>query len=584
MISRPQTSRELYLRLLTYVRPHWRVLALSLFATALTAATEPMFPALMKPMLDQGFNAAEGNNLIYIPLAIVGIFVLRGVLGYLSSYGMSWVSNRVITDLRAAMFARLVTLPANYFQSQSSSVPMTKISYDVNGVASAATSAITVLIRDSLVVVGLLGWLLYLNWKLTMVCFVLIPVIGLVIRAFSGRLRAMSRATQAGTAAMTQSLQESIQCHKVVKVFGGEEQETQRFNRANNDLRGYGMRQAIAAAASVPITQFFASLAVAVVVYSALQQSANNETTVGSFVSFITAMLMLLSPMKHLADVNAPLQRGLAAAESIFQLLDEPAEPESGTIELPHVDGNLDFEQLGFTYPGAERAALANINLSVRHGETIALVGPSGSGKTTFANLLPRFYNPGSGRILIDGHDTQTLTLASVRRNIALVSQDVQLFNDTVAANIAYGTMRDASMTQIEAAADAAHALEFIRALPDGFETMIGENGTRLSGGQRQRLAIARALLKDAPILILDEATSALDNESERQVQAALETLMQNRTTIVIAHRLSTIEKADRIVVLQHGHIAEIGSHRELLQHDGIYAQLYKLQFAEIDE
>lgn len=583
MTSRPQNSRELYLRLLTYVRPHWRVLALSLLATALTAATEPMFPALMKPMLDQGFNATGGDTLIYIPLAIIGIFLLRGILGYLSSYGMSWLSNRVITDLRSEMFKRLVTLPASYFQNQSSSVPMTKISYDVNGVASAATSAITVLIRDSLVVVGLLGWLLYLNWKLTLVCFVLIPVIALVIRAFSGRLRAMSRATQVGTAAMTQSLQESIQCHKVVKVFGGEEQETQRFNRANNDLRGYGMRQAIAAAASVPITQFFASLAVAVVVYSALQQSANNETTVGSFVSFITAMLMLLSPMKHLADVNAPLQRGLAAAESIFQLLDEPAEPESGSTELPHAEGNLDFEKLSFTYVGAERAALSNINLSVRRGETIALVGPSGSGKTTFANLLPRFYNPGSGRILIDGHDTQTLTLSSLRRNIALVSQDVQLFNDTVAANIAYGTMRNASMAQIEAAADAAHALEFILALPEGFDTLIGENGTRLSGGQRQRLAIARALLKDAPILILDEATSALDNESERQVQAALETLMQNRTTIVIAHRLSTIEKADRIVVLQHGHIAEIGNHRELLQHDGIYAQLYKLQFAETD-
>lgn len=583
MTSRPQNSRELYLRLLTYVRPHWRVLALSLLATALTAATEPMFPALMKPMLDQGFNATSGDSLIYIPLAIIGIFLLRGILGYLSSYGMSWLSNRVITDLRSEMFKRLVTLPASYFQNQSSSVPMTKISYDVNGVASAATSAITVLIRDSLVVVGLLGWLLYLNWKLTLVCFVLIPVIALVIRAFSGRLRAMSRATQIGTAAMTQSLQESIQCHKVVKVFGGEEQETQRFNRANNDLRGYGMRQAIAAAASVPITQFFASLAVAVVVYSALQQSANNETTVGSFVSFITAMLMLLSPMKHLADVNAPLQRGLAAAESIFQLLDEPAEPESGTTELPHAEGNLDFEQLSFTYVGAERAALSNINLSVRRGETVALVGPSGSGKTTFANLLPRFYNPGSGRILIDGHDTQTLTLGSLRRNIALVSQDVQLFNDTVAANIAYGTMRNASMAQIEAAADAAHALEFILALPEGFDTLVGENGTRLSGGQRQRLAIARALLKDAPILILDEATSALDNESERQVQAALETLMQNRTTIVIAHRLSTIEKADRIVVLQHGHIAEIGNHRELLQHDGIYAQLYKLQFAETD-
>lgn len=583
MTNPSPNSRELYLRLLSYVRPYWRVLALALLATAATAATEPLFPALMQPMIDQGFDhATTGDNLILIPLAIVGIFVLRGVLGYLSSYGMSWVSNRVITDLRSEMFERLVTLPASYFQSQSSSVPMTKISYDVNGVASAATGAITVLIRDSLVVVGLLGWLLYLNWQLTMVCFILIPVIGLVIRAFSARLRAMSRATQIGTAAMTQSLQESIQCHKVVKVFGGEAQETQRFNKANNDLRGYAMRQAIAAAAATPLTQFCASLAVAVVVYSALQQSANHTTTVGSFVSFITAMLMLLSPMKHLADVNAPLQRGLAAAESIFQLLDEAVEPDDGKIALPHVEGRIAFEQLGFSYPKAERAALVDLNLAVRRGETIALVGPSGSGKTTLANLLPRFYNPSCGRILIDGHDAQTLTLASLRRNIALVSQDVQLFNDTVAANIAYGTMRHAPRVQIEAAADAAHALDFIRALPEGFDTLIGENGTRLSGGQRQRLAIARALLKDAPILILDEATSALDNESERQVQAALETLMQNRTTIVIAHRLSTIEKADRIVVLQHGHIAEVGSHRELLQHDGIYAQLYKLQFAEV--
>lgn len=582
MIQSSSNSRALYLRLLSYVRPYWRVLSLSLLATAATAATEPLFPALMQPMLDHGFDSASGNeNRLLIPLAIIGIFLVRGVLGYCSSYGMSRVANRVITDLRSEMFARLVTLPASYFQSQSSSVPMTKISYDVNGVASAATSAITVLIRDSLVVVGLLAWLLYLNWRLTLVCFVLIPVIALSIRVFSARLRAMSRATQVGTALMTQSLQESIQCHKVVKVFGGEMQETQRFNKVNNDLRGYGMRQAIAAAASVPITQLCASLAVAVVVYLALQQSANHETTVGSFVSFITAMLMLLSPMKHLADVSAPLQRGLAAAESVFQLLDEAAEPDEGKTVLPHVEGRIVFDGLGFTYPKAERAALTNIDLAVRRGETIALVGPSGSGKTTLANLLPRFYNPTQGRILIDGHDAQTLSLACLRRHIALVSQDVQLFNDSVRANIAYGAMRDASRSQIEAAAEAAHALDFIRALPEGFDTLIGENGTRLSGGQRQRLAIARALLKNAPILILDEATSALDNESERQVQAALETLMQNRTTIVIAHRLSTVEKAGRIVVLQHGHIAEVGNHRELLQHDGIYAQLYKLQFAE---
>ncbi|MES2771417.1 MAG: lipid A export permease/ATP-binding protein MsbA [Pseudomonadota bacterium] len=574
-------SRALYWRLLSYVRPYWRVLTLALLATAATAATEPLFPALMQPMLDEGFKAGNSDRLWLIPLSIIGIFIARGVLSYLSSYGMSWVSNRVITDLRSAMFARLIHLPASYFQSHASSVPMTKIAYDVNGVASAATGAITVLIRDSLVLVGLLSWLLYLNWRLTLVCFVLIPVIVLVIRVFSTRLRAMSRATQIGTAAMTEALQESVQCHKVVKVFGGEAQEMQRFNQTNNNLRAYAMRQGIAAAASVPITQLCASFAVAVVVYSALQQAAANEVTVGSFVSFITAMLMLLAPMKHLADVNAPLQRGLAAAESIFQLLDEPIEPEHGDVVLSPIHGELAFDALSFSYPKAERPTLKQISFSIQRGETVALVGASGSGKTTLANLVPRFYNPDSGRILIDGHDAQTLSLASLRRNIALVSQDVQLFNDTVAANIAYGAMRTASLPEIEAAAQAAHALDFIRALPEGFATRVGENGMRLSGGQRQRIAIARALLKNAPILILDEATSALDNESERQVQAALDALMQNRTTLVIAHRLSTVEQADRIVVLQQGRVVEIGSHAQLLAQAGAYAQLYRYQFAE---
>jgi subfamily B ATP-binding cassette protein MsbA len=341
------------------------------------------------------------------------------------------------------------------------------------------------------------------------------------------------------------------------------------------------MRQAIAAAAVAPITQIFASVGLAIVVYVAMQQSAGNETTIGGFVSFITAMLLLLAPLKHLADINAPLQRGLAAAESVFRMLDEAAEVDAGTEQLGRARGEIEFAGVGLRYAGAEREALAAIDLRIRPGETVALVGPSGGGKTSLVNLVPRFYHAGSGRIRIDGHDIETLTLGSLRANIAHVGQDVFLFDDTVAANIAYGGKRDASRSEIEAAARAAHALEFIAAMPQGFDTVIGENGSRLSGGQRQRIAIARAILKDAPILILDEATSALDSESERAVQEALETLMTGRTTLVIAHRLSTVEHADRIVVLAHGRIVEIGSHAELLASGGLYASLYRLQFAE---
>ena len=576
-----QESRDLYLRLLGHVRPHWKGFALTLAATALAAATEPLFPALMKPLLDKGFGQGDQGWLAWLPLAIVGIFVLRGVAGFFASYGMSWVSNRVITDLRQLMFERLMRLPTSYFDAHASSVPATRIAYDVNGVAAAATSTLTVLIRDTLSVIGLVGWLLYLNWKLTLISLAVIPLTALVVRAFSTRLRKLSLAAQEGMAQMNGVLHESVRGQKVVKIFGGEAHATARFSRVNNALRGYGMRQAIAAAAVAPITQIFASVGLAIVVYVALQQSASNETTIGGFVSFITAMLLLLAPLKHLADINAPLQRGLAAAESVFRLLDEAAEVDTGTTALDRARGEIEFAAVGLRYAGTERDALTAIDLQIRPGETVALVGPSGGGKTSLVNLVPRFYHAGSGRIRIDGHDIETLTLGSLRANIAHVGQDVFLFDDTVAANIAYGGKRDASRSEIEAAARAAHALEFIEGMPQGFDTVIGENGARLSGGQRQRIAIARAILKNAPILILDEATSALDSESERAVQEALETLMTGRTTLVIAHRLSTVEHADRIVVLSHGRIAEIGNHAALLAAGGLYASLYRLQFAE---
>ncbi|MDA0190296.1 MAG: lipid A export permease/ATP-binding protein MsbA [Proteobacteria bacterium] len=581
-MTSPTSSRALYFRLLRYVRPYWKAIALSLFATAVLAATEPLFPALLKPLLDKGFTPGGGfEQPLLIPLGIVGVFVVRGVFNYFSSYGFSWVANRVVTDIREEMYARLVRLPSAYFQKHASSVPLTKIAYDVNGVASAATSVVVTVLKDGLAVLGLLVWLLWLNWQLTLICFALIPAIAWVMRTFSGRLRRASRGAQISTANMVEVLQETAHCARVIKVFGGEAQEAARFARTNNDVRGQNMRQAVAAAATSPIVHVFASVAVAVVVYVALVQSASGQTTVGSFVSFITALLMLLSPLRHLADVNAPLQRGLAAAESVFQLLDEAPETDPGTLDIGRAQGRIEFRDVGFRYPGAERDALSGIDLDIAPGQTVALVGQSGGGKSTLAALLPRFHTIGTGSLRLDGHELQALTLRSLRRNIAYVSQDVLLFNDTVAANIAYGDMAGAPRADIEAAAAAANALEFIRALPDGFDTVIGENGSRLSGGQRQRLAIARAILKDAPILILDEATSALDNESERLVQDALENLMHHRTTLVIAHRLSTIENADRIVVLAHGRIVESGDHATLMAHNGTYAQLYRLQFSE---
>ncbi|MCK9284819.1 MAG: lipid A export permease/ATP-binding protein MsbA [Rhodocyclaceae bacterium] len=572
------TSRQLYLRLLGYVKPYWRMFVFALLMMALSAATEPLFPALMKPLLDGRFGGESALSGWQMGLAIVGIFLFRGFLGFVADYALSWVSNKVVLDLRNAMFATLVRLPVRFVDNQSSGALISRVAYDVTGVTGAAVGVLTTLVKDSLAVIGLLSWLLWLDWQLTLIALAMIPLIALAVRGFSGRLRESSRAVQKAMGQIMWVLQETIEAHKVVKIFGGQDYEKARFNRASNEQRSYAMRQTIAAAALGPIVQSFAAVALAVIIAVALRDSAGRGATVGSFVSFITATLMLLAPLKRLTDINAPLQRGLAAAESVFSLIDQPLEEDAGTIDLGRARGEVAFDHLGFSYPEAQRRALDDIHLTIRPGETVALVGASGSGKTTLANLLPRFHHADMGRILVDGYDIEHLTLKSLRANIALVSQDVVLFNDTVAANIAYGILASVSRDDVLAAARTAHATEFIEAMPEGFDTLIGENGVKLSGGQRQRLAIARAVLKNAPILILDEATSALDTESERHVQAALEELMKNRTTLIVAHRLSTIEHADRIVVLEHGRIVEIGNHAELLAREGAYANFYRMQ------
>ncbi|MGV0954078.1 MAG: lipid A export permease/ATP-binding protein MsbA [Fluviibacter sp.] len=569
---------KLYKRLLVYARPYYKALALGSALAALSAATEPLLPALMKPMLDDGFKFGEGSPLIWLPFAVVGIFFLRGALGFASTYIMAWMQNKIVYQIRVDMFAHLVRLPNSYFQKHPSAKTINRITQDVNGVTSASTTVLTTIIKDGVTVIGLFGWLLYLNWQLMLIAVTVVPVLMVSVRKLSKRLRRLMHAEHENMVMMTTAIQEAISNQKVIKIYGGESQEVSRFDQVANYLRGILMRGTISSALGTPITQLSSALAVAIIIAVAMVQSAEGMTTIGGFASFITATLMMNAPLKRLADLNAPVQRGLAAAEHIFALLDEAPERDTGSVTLAQVRGDIVFNKVSYRYPEAERDALTDIDLVVRPGERIALVGPSGSGKSTFASLLPNFLHATGGEIRIDGHAIDSIRLSSLRQQMALVTQEVLLFNDTIANNIAFGATRQLSLEEIRHAAKAAHALEFIEALPNGFETLVGEGGMRLSGGQRQRIAIARAVLKNAPILILDEATSALDNESERYVQAALDELMVGRTSFVIAHRLSTIENADRIVVLKEGRIAEIGSHTELLARNGIYAYLHQVQ------
>jgi len=573
------TGLTLYRRLLQYVRPYWWAFGIAVLGMAVVAAGDLIMAMLVIPIV-RNFENPDPSRTQWLPIAVVGVFLFRGVGSYISEYGMAYTGLRVVFDLRRGLIDKLLRLPTPYYDITPTGVIQSKLTFDAHQLASAASGTITTAIRSSMTIVASLGWLLYINWKLTIMSFFVLPVVAVVIRYFSRRLRRIARDVQTRTGSMTHVLEEMIGGHRIVRVFGGEAYERMRAVKAANALRTSMTKQSSASAASSPLTQTLAAIAVGIIIWVALSQSQTGKLDLGTFASYVVALLTLLERIKSLSGINAAIQRGLAAAESIFGLLDREVEPDEGTVNLERADGQLRFDRISLRYAGSEREALRDVSMSVRPGETVALVGSSGSGKTSLVNLIPRFYEPTAGRLFVDGHDITTLTLASLRAQIALVSQDVLLFDDTIAANIAYGAMTDTPREAIERAAAAAHALEFIRALPQGFDTPVGENGVRLSGGQRQRVAIARAILKDAPILILDEATSSLDSESERQVQAALDALMQGRTTIVIAHRLSTIEHADRIVVLEQGRVVEEGSHAALLARSGVYAKLHRMQFA----
>lgn len=571
-------GRTLYLRLLGYVKPYRRIFALAVLATVVGGLIEPLLPALMKPLLDGSFVEKDPFYIQTMPVLIAAVFLVRGLVGFGARVGLRWVANRVVMDLRQAMFDKLLVLPDRRFADTPTGVMLAKFTYNVNEVMTASTQALVTLVKDSLAVVGLLAWMLYLDWQLSLIMLLSAPLIALVVRLVSRRLRRLSHALQQAMGELTRLLDEVLGGHREIKVFGTRDYERERFHRTNNWVRRYNMKLAVAAEVSTPLVEVLVVVALALVVYLASLRAAADQLTVGGFVSLFGAMAMLLTPIKHLIKINEPLQRGLAAAQSVFELLDEAPEADRGTRSPDTVRGAVRFERAGFRYDDDEPMVLSDIELDVQPGETIALVGASGSGKTTLLTLLPRFNEVVTGRILLDGIDIREFRLAALRAQISHVGQQVILFNDTLAANIRYGSRREVSPDELETVAAQAHALEFIRALPAGFETLVGENGVKLSGGQRQRIAIARALLKNAPLLLLDEATSALDTHSERQVQQALEQLRHERTTFVVAHRLSTVENADRIVVLDQGHIVETGSHAELLARDGVYAGLHKMQ------
>ncbi|HEY4128714.1 MAG TPA: lipid A export permease/ATP-binding protein MsbA [Gammaproteobacteria bacterium] len=575
------TVFQIYKRLMSYALPHWPRYLLAIVGMTIYAFTQAAFASLMKPLLDKGILLHDPASIHRLPPEVIGLFLLRGIADFLAAYNISWVGRSIIKRMREETFNQLLKLPSRYYDSISSGMLLSKITYNIEQIADATTNSVTVLVRDGLTIVGLVAVMFYQSWVLSLFILIVMPIIALLVRYISERFRRYSRRIQDSMGDVTKVADEIITGQRIVKLFGGHEHESTRFGHVNEKNRYLNMKLMLVNAGSSPIIQLIAGAGLAGVIYVALR---GQSVTPGSFISFLAAILLLLPSLKHVTDINAPLQRGIAAGQSIFDLLDDMVEDEGGSFTVPRATGELEFREVTFAYSEAKGPVLHGISFKAAPGETIALVGRSGSGKSTLVSLLPRFYDPSSGVILLDGHDLREFNLSNVRQQVAMVSQDVMLFNDTIRNNIAYGSLDKRTDADIVAAAEAAYAMPFIQRLPQGLDTMVGDRGVMLSGGERQRISIARALLKNAPVLILDEATSALDSESERHIQAALETLMVNRTALVIAHRLSTVERADRIIVMDRGNIVEMGKHGELIAKDGQYAALHRLQFRDSDD
>jgi subfamily B ATP-binding cassette protein MsbA len=567
-----------YVRLASYLRHDWKILMVGLLGFAVYAATQ----AGAAWWLEQFVDAVEKNRFDqrgYLAALILLVFFVRGLGWLFGSYGFAHAARSLVSRLRTQMFDHLLVLPSSYYQRHSTAELTSKLIYNAEQVTGAATGALKTVISEGLTVLGLFGYMLYLNWRLTLLFMAILPLIGLVVRFASKRLRRLSQNIQSSVSDISASASEAIHGYQVVRIFGGAQAERERFGQASERNRRQFMKLVVTDSVSTPVVQMLVAAVVALLTYLAMSPAFLGAMSTGAFIAFISTAAMMAKPVRSLTEVNATIQKGIAAAQSFFSLFDEAPEVDTGEVTLGKAQGDLVFDRVSFTYPNATAAAIRSVSLHVPAGSTVALVGRSGSGKSTLSSLIPRFFDVSEGQIRLDGQAIDRYTLQSLRQQIALVNQHVVLFEGTIAENIAYGALADASPDAVAQAADAAQVTEFTQHLPDGLNTRVGENGLLLSGGQRQRIAIARALLKDAPILILDEATSALDSESERHIQRALEHLMKNRTTLIIAHRLSTIEKADQIVVMEQGQVLEQGTHSALMAQGGHYAALHRLQF-----